>query len=303
MKRKRQSQIKLFQLQVLITVAEYNSFSEAALQLDMSQSAVSSAIATLEADLGIILFSRGRYGASLTSAGERVLAHAQQMMQLQEAIFKEANSIRSRQGGKVRITSLRSVATHILPSIVAQFCRRFPELTVSITEQFDEQSIAEDLRRGCADVGFTDELMSEEFETWEFLQDEFVVLLPPCLRQADSKLSWEQLSTYPLIMAANNFTSDKQAYAHCTELCKTLRIAYHAKSDSTIVSMVAQGLGAAILPRLAAEPIPTSVQVCSLPTPFFRVIRVAVTANTLFSPPIFAFLEMLKASQFHTLKS
>lgn len=303
MKRKRQSQLKLFQLQVLITVAECNSFSEAALRLDMSQSAVSSAIATLEADLGIILFSRGRHGASLNSDGERVLAHAQQMMQLQEAIFKEADSIRSLQGGKVRITSLRSVATQILPSIVAQFCQRFPELTVSIAEQFDEQSIAEDLRRGRADVGFTDELMSEEFETWEFLQDEFVVLLPPCLRQADSNLSWEQLSTYPLIMAANNFISDQQAYAHCTELGKTLRIAYHAKSDSTIVSMVAQGLGAAILPRLAAEPIPTSVQVCSLPIPFFRVIRVAVTANTLFSPPIFAFLEMLKAPQFHPLKS
>lgn len=118
MKRKRQSQMKLSQLQVLIAVAEHNSFSEAALQLEMSQSAVSNAIATLEADLGVVLFSRGRHGAHLTPVGERVVAHARQMMQLQEEIIKEANLARSLQGGQVRITSFHSVRLLALRSKV-----------------------------------------------------------------------------------------------------------------------------------------------------------------------------------------
>ena len=54
------------------------------------------------------------------------------------------------------------------------------------------------------------------------------------------------------------------------------------------------GLGAAISPRLAAEPIPAGVQVYSLPDPFYRIICVATLAEALLPPPVFAFMEMLK---------
>ena len=129
----------LSQLQVSIAVAEYKGFSEAALQLDMSQSAVSNAIATLEADLGVVLFSRGRHGANPTPVGKRVVTLARQMMQLQEEILKEANLARSLRGGEVRITSFRSITTHVLPEVVAQFRQRFPEISISIAEHFDHQ--------------------------------------------------------------------------------------------------------------------------------------------------------------------
>ena len=294
MKRKRQL-MTLSQLQTSIAVAKYNSFSEAALQLDMSQSAVSNAIATLESDLGVVLFSHGRHGANLTPVGKRVVALARQMMQLQEEILKEANLARSLRGGEVRITSFRSITTHILPEVMAQFGQRFPEISISIAEHFNHQRIEDDLRQGRADIGLIDANLSDEFETWELFQDEFVVLLPPSFQQT-AKLSWEHLNTYPFIMAADENNCDEQVYAHCAAFGKTLDAAYHLRADSTIVSMVARGLGATIIPRLAAEPIPTSVQVFSLPVPLFRIIRVAVLANALLSPPVFAFLEMLKAS-------
>ena len=66
------------------------------------------------------------------------------------------------------------------------------------------------------------------------------------------------------------------------------------QEDSTIVSMVVQELGAAILPRLAAEPIPKDVQVYRLPVPVERVIATAVLSDTLHVPAVFAFLEMLR---------
>ena len=64
--------------------------------------------------------------------------------------------------------------------------------------------------------------------------------------------------------------------------------------DSTIISMVVQELGAAILPRLAAEPIPKDVQMYRLPVPVERVIGVAVLYDTQHIPAVFTFLEMLK---------
>jgi DNA-binding transcriptional LysR family regulator len=67
--------------------------------------------------------------------------------------------------------------------------------------------------------------------------------------------------------------------------------------------MVLQGLGAAILPRLAAEPLPPEVQVYSLPVPLERVIKVAVLANSLQSPAVFAFLDTLRGVDQCTLKA
>ncbi len=294
MKRSRQNQLKLSQLRILIAVAEASSFSEAALQLEISQSAVSNAMALLEAELGVVLFSRGRYGARLTAVGALVSRHAQQMMQLQEEIFKDANLSRSLQGGQVRLSAFRTVSTHILPTVVAQFRRRFPKIAVKIVEHVDTPSIEEDLRKGRADIGFTDCPMSDDFETWELLQDEFVALFPPSFELPDAQLSWEQLGSYPLIMGPGD-SCDEQIYAHCLALGKALQVAYQFRTDSTIVSMVAQGLGAAIVPRLAAEPLPLGVQVYSLPVPLFRVIRFATLADAPRLPAVFAFLDLLRA--------
>ena len=165
-----QSQLKLSQLQVLIAVADYGSFSEAALRLQISQSAVSYAIATLEEDLGVVLFSRGRYGAHLTPVGEQIVDRAHQIMYLMEDIIKQANLTKGLHGGQVRISSFRSAATHILPEVIAQFCRLYPAIAISIAEYDDRPDVEQDLRRGRADIGITYVPTSNEFETWELMR-------------------------------------------------------------------------------------------------------------------------------------
>jgi DNA-binding transcriptional LysR family regulator len=73
------------------------------------------------------------------------------------------------------------------------------------------------------------------------------------------------------------------------------------QQDSTVVSMVSQGLGAAIMPRLAAVPISPNIQVYSLPNPLYRIIGAAILANGLHVPAVFTFLEMVKKFDFYTL--
>jgi DNA-binding transcriptional LysR family regulator len=180
-----------------------------------------------------------------------------------------------------------------LPEAIAQFQQRFPAIALSIAEYYDCPAVEEDLRKGRVDVGFISTPVSDEFETWELLQDEYVALFPPSFRRTD-RLSWEQLTTYPLIMAPVGDSCDEQVHNHCLKFGISLSVAYHVSSDSTLVSMVAQGLGATIVPRLAADPIPASVQVYSLPIPLFRVIRIAILADALLVPAVFAFVEMLK---------
>ena len=68
MKENAQHQMKLSQLRILAAVVDYDTFSEAALQLDVSQSAISHSISALEDALGVVLFSRGRHGAQIGRA-------------------------------------------------------------------------------------------------------------------------------------------------------------------------------------------------------------------------------------------
>ncbi|MBD1913808.1 LysR family transcriptional regulator [Leptolyngbya sp. FACHB-16] len=285
----------LSQLQTLLAVAERSSFSDAALQLGLSQSSVSGAIAMLEEQLGVVLFSRGRYGAHLTPIGERMVAYAQQIVKLQEDMFTEARLSNSLRGGDLRITSFRSVTTHILSNVLARFRQQFPNVAIRISDNWNNQVIEEDLRRGRADVGFIDSPLGDEFEKWKVFEDEYVVLIPMPFQHPGVTLTWEQLSRYPLIMFAEGDMHDEEVYAHCEAHGVTLNVDYYVNADSSIVSMMAQGLGVTIMPRLAAEPIPENVQVYSLPVPLYREIWMAVLASALLSPPVFAFLDMVKA--------
>lgn len=289
-----QNQMKLSQLRILVAIADAGSFSEAALALDMSQSAVSHAIATLENHLGVILFSRGRHGARLTPVGQRIVDHASVITQRSEAIVKEAELAKGLEGGQVRIAAFRSIATHLLPKVITQFHTHYPAVAVSLAEHEDIHQVEAALHEGRADVGFTFLPTSPELKTWELLQDEFLAIFPASFEPSGLELTWEELIQAPLIMPPANSLMTRYVYRHVHSFGHDLRVAYEVETDATIVSLVAKGLGATILPELAATPIPTDLKVFPLPVSLKRVIGVAILGNALHTPATYAFLDTLR---------
>ncbi|MEL6249700.1 MAG: LysR family transcriptional regulator [Cyanobacteria bacterium J06627_15] len=168
--------LKPSHLKILTAVAQYGSFSEAALQLQMSQSAVSYAIATLEADLGIVLFSRGRHGATLSPIGEKIVERAQQILHLMDDIADQANRAKGLGGGSIRISAFRSAATHILPEVIAQFCQRYPKIAIRIAEYDDRPDVEADLQQGKADVGIVYLPASPDLDVWWHQHDKLILL-------------------------------------------------------------------------------------------------------------------------------
>ncbi len=136
--------VKISQLRAIVAVADRGNFSSAALDLELSQSTISHAIATLEEELGVVLLFRGRHGAILTPMGEQVIQEARQVLQLVGTIQEKANKARRLQSGQVRVASVRSIATNILPEIIAQFRGKFPEISVVITD-YDRYAEVEQL--------------------------------------------------------------------------------------------------------------------------------------------------------------
>jgi DNA-binding transcriptional LysR family regulator len=284
--------MNLATLNVLIQVVEAGSFSAAALQLGISQSAVSRTIASLEEELGVVLLHRGRFGACLTPTGERLLPHIREMLDLQQKIAHEVHIARGLHQGLIRIASFRSAATHILPPRIAYFRQRYPQVEISLVEA-DPQRVEALLKSSQVDLGLVSLPRSADLETWEIAQDEFIVLLPPSEQQLPPCLTWEMLATYSFILY-NDAEGTTAVRDHWASAGQTLKVAYEIKEDSTIVSMVAQGLGAAILPKLAALPIPPNLVQRSLPVPLQRRIGVAIAADRLQPPVVFAFLDLLR---------
>ncbi|MGB3787218.1 MAG: LysR family transcriptional regulator [Phormidesmis sp.] len=286
--------MNIFHLEVLSTVATYGTFSDAAMHLEVSQSAVSRAIASLETELGVPLFTRGRSGAKLTPVGERVISHAHQMLELKELIDYEVNLEKGLYKSRLRISSFRSAATHLLPANIARFRNRFPHVEVVLVE-LDPAGVEQSLREGQTDIGLIPLPRSEEFRTVEITRDEYVVLLPKSEPPPPKELTWEALSAYSFILF-NYAECTSAVREHWAKWGQSFEVAYVIREDSTIVSMVAQGLGAAILPRLAAMPIPDDVYVRSLPIRLERVIGAATLASTPPAPAVKMFLDLLLGS-------
>lgn len=286
--------LKISQLRALVAIVDAGTFSDAALQLDLSQSAVSHAIATLEAELGVVLFNRGRQGAVLTPLGEQITVEAKAILASLQTIGQQAQQARGLQQGQVRIAGFRSVATHILPEVIHQFRERYPGVQVKIEEQHHYHEVESEIRQGRADIGFTYLPTSSDFDAWELLRDRYVLLFPPDTPLPTGPTAWETLTRYPMILAPQGDGCRDIINRYLMTAGHLLQPAYEVREDSTILSMVQQGLGITIMAQLAAEPIPAGLLVAELPTPMERVIGVILSAEALLPPTVYAFMETLK---------
>lgn len=287
-----QEKVKLSQLRTLITVAATGSFSEAALQLDISQSTVSHSIAALEDALGVMLIHRGRARASLTPVGDRIYTQAQKTLSLIDDMGQEATRARGTDGGLVRIAAFRSLASEILPGAIAHLHEHHPTIQVTIAEYDGKRELMDSLREGKADLAFADLVMGGEYETFLIMEDPFIALLPPNRLEIPSQLSWDDLRQQPLITSSSDCC--KAIAMHLQQAHPPVEIEYFIANDSTAVSMTRQGLGITLLPELAAQPIPSEVRVAQLPFNITRPLGISWLKDTLLTPATYAFLDTFK---------
>lgn len=172
-----QSGIKTSQLRALVAIAEYGKFGEAALQLGISQSGISHAVATLEDQLGVSLLVRHHQQTRCTPVGEQIVQQARQILQILRQIEEKANQAKGLQGGIVRVAGFRSAATYLLPKAIAQFRMTYPDIAIQLSEHNDYPDVEQMLCSHNADIGLTLLPTTDKFETWEIYRDEYIVLL------------------------------------------------------------------------------------------------------------------------------
>ncbi|KHN56070.1 LysR family transcriptional regulator [Dickeya fangzhongdai] len=120
------------ELAIFVSVVESGSFSRAAEQLGLANSAVSRAVKKLEMKLGVSLLNRTTRQLSLTEEGERYFRRVQQILQEMAAAETELMETRRMPRGLLRIDAATPVVLHLLMPLVKPFRERYPEVTLSL---------------------------------------------------------------------------------------------------------------------------------------------------------------------------
>lgn len=118
--------IKLQQLRHFLYVVEEGGFRAAASRANRSQATLSSSIKALESELGRALFEPGN-NSILTPFGEECAPKIDQFMQLYHRLETDLQSTALGKYGKIRIATVPSIATKLLPDVLAEYSRRYPD--------------------------------------------------------------------------------------------------------------------------------------------------------------------------------
>jgi DNA-binding transcriptional LysR family regulator len=125
----------LIELEAVLAVARCKGFRPAATELDMSTSALSSAVAGLEARLGVRLFHRTTRSVSLTEAGEQFVARVVPAISEIRGAMAAATSQQQRPAGTLRINTALGAIRMVFAPLVLEYLRRYPEMTVDIATE------------------------------------------------------------------------------------------------------------------------------------------------------------------------
>ncbi|MBB6257732.1 DNA-binding transcriptional LysR family regulator [Xanthomonas arboricola] len=127
-----------------IAVAREQSFTRAAAQLGVSQSALSYTVRTLEARLGLTLLTRTTRSVSVTEAGERLLNRIGPHFDEIEIEIAALSSMRDKPAGTVRITTVEHAAETILWPRLAPMLREYPDINIEIISEYALRDIVAD---------------------------------------------------------------------------------------------------------------------------------------------------------------
>ncbi len=273
-------------LKVLCEVARRGSFSGAADALSYTQSAVSQAIARLEAEIGATLIVRDRTGVRPTAAGASLVEHAEAIFARIEAAETQLAAVLGIRAGRLRMASFPSAGATLMPQAIAGFRAGHPDVALTLAEG-EPEDIAPRLRAGEFDLALlfefpgASERHGARLRTQLLLEDPMLVALPaehaladkPALTLADLRdEAWVQ-------------TSDSSPCArHVVRLCLAAgfepKVTFESDDYETVQGLVAAGVGVALIPRLALTHVHPGIVVRALAPrpPSRRVVAATLTA-------------------------
>lgn len=244
------------QLRVFIALAEDLHFARAGERLGISQSAISQQIKALEQRVGVRLLNRTTRQVKLTPAGEVFLAEIQQALEKLDAAPRIAAMTARGETGELRIGYILPAIVGIVPDAAQLFQRRYPNVNLQFRLLNSREQIKE-LMAERLDIGFLRSPIHESSLYSQVVAREgFVAVIPAdhaLAKKSDFELS--DLAGQPLVQYTSYPESPYQARVmeRCQEIGFRPQIVQQTADTTTIVGLVATGIGLSILPISVAN--------------------------------------------------
>ncbi|MEV0849936.1 LysR substrate-binding domain-containing protein [Streptomyces sp. NPDC049954] len=251
----RRRQPSLAQLRAFAAVADHLHFRDAAAAIGMSQPALSGAVSALEEVLGVTLLERTTRKVLLSPAGERLAARAREVLSGVSALLEEADAVRAPFTGALRLGVIPTVAPYLLPAVLRLAAGRYPDLDLQVHEE-QTSSLLEGLGAGRLDLLLLAIPVAGPGFTELPLFDEDFVLVTPRGHWLGGRegLPREALRELPLLLLDEGHCLRDQALDVCREAGQDRGpVTTTAAGLSTLVQLVAGGLGVTLLPRTAVQ--------------------------------------------------
>ncbi len=235
---------------IFIEIAECENITKAASKLGYTQSGLSHILNRAENELGFQLFFRSKSGVRLTNAGNELLPVARELSHSYEKMYETITSIQGIEKGHITIGTFTSISMNILPPVIVKFGCDYPGIKIDLREG-SVTEIHDWIINRTVDVGFTSLHDTDEFECKTWFEDPLLAVVPKYFDIKDKyTFDIQDFNNYPFIMPStekgNDYDIDRLVEKHNLKL----DIRLSSKSDMAILSMVENGLGISILPKL-----------------------------------------------------
>jgi LysR family nitrogen assimilation transcriptional regulator len=244
--------VDIKQLTYFVRVAEMGSFTRASIVLDIAQPALSRQVRLLEVELRQNLLVRNGRGITLTEAGKVLLEHSRGVLHQMERLREELSRVRGSLAGRVAVGLPPTLSRMLAVPLTRAFKAQMPDATLSIVDGLSK-TMQESLLTGQLDIALVyNALPTPGIDLRPLLQDELLLVQGGATdAPLNEPVDLADIARYPLIIPARPNALRMHVETALLNISAQPRIAMEVNSVATILDLVADGMGSAILSRHA----------------------------------------------------
>ena len=228
---------------VLLRAIELGSLSKAAEEYCYTPSAVLHIANALEDELGISLLKRTHSGITAHDDATEVIEKLREFYELGESIIRTAKKQNLKK--TVTIATYASLMKNVLPGIIKNFKKRFPDIDINLLVDDNMQTVYEDKR---ADILFGEQLDIPDIMWEEFLTENYVAVFSDSIKNPQPIIPQNKLLKEHFILP-----EDSKTIRYVSEMPENQIIRINSSDDSSVIQMVREGVGVSVLPRLSVS--------------------------------------------------
>lgn len=241
-------------LQAFVAIADHGGFGRAAEALHITQTGLTRRLQNLEEELGVRLVERTTRSTALSALGRDFLPRARRLVGDLSAAFVEMRETGRSMRGDVTIACVPTVGVQYLPRIIQRYAARYPENHVRILDHAS-LDVAEAVLSREAEFGINIQgTHHPDLVGVPLVEDRFVLVCRddhPLAGRAS--IAWRHLAPHPLIYVGQMSGNRHLLDAALGDANVALRFQFEVQRSSTAVGLVAEGVAAAVVPRLAVQ--------------------------------------------------